>query len=87
MSALQQINATGAVTTGVSRIRGLVLTADAAVAALELRDGASGDVLLTLKAATGASQVLDFGAPGIQCASGIHVTLTGTGAVASIHHG
>jgi len=86
MSALQQVTATGAVTTRVSRLRGLILTADDADASLELRDGSGGDVLLTLNAASGASQVVDFGAPGVQCASGIHVTLTGTGAVASVHH-
>jgi hypothetical protein len=83
-SQIKQVAATGQVVSGRNQyVRDVVLTAAAAAATLELRDSdGSGAVLLTVKAAvesTVSVQLTDavFG-------GGIHATLTGAAALATL---
>lgn len=86
MGALRQVSATGDVITGVHRLYGVVLTPAAAVATLEIRDGSSGTVLLTLQAAASGSSVTPELGGCVQFATAIHATLSGAGALAAFHY-
>jgi hypothetical protein len=82
-SRIEQISATGDVTTTATHLRAVTLTAAAAEATLVLRSGGSGgDVRLTLKVAAETTLVV----PDLHDAlvSGLHATLTGAAAVATI---
>jgi len=83
-STIRQVSATGAVETATSYVRTVVLTAAAAAATVELRGGSdgTGDVLLTVKAPVQTTTVVPLG--GAIFPGGIHATLTGAGALASI---
>lgn len=83
-SKVVQVAATGDVTTRDSYLRAVTLTAAADAASLTVRAGGSGGtVVLTVKAAIGATAVVDDLHDGA-CESGIHVTLTGTDPVATL---
>jgi hypothetical protein len=82
-SRIEQVDATGDVTTTATYLRAVTLTAAAAAATLELRSGGSGgDVRLTLSVAAETTLVV----PDLHDAvfSGLHATLTGADAVATI---
>lgn len=75
--------ATDVVTATSGRLHRIVLTAAAdAATAVVRRGGASGTVVLSIKAAIGATVPVDVG--GALCAAGIHVTLTGTGPTCTV---
>lgn len=76
-SQIKAITATAAITTATSYLRGVTLTgaADAAVAVVRA-GGASGTVILTVKAAIATTSHVDVASA--ICAEGIHVTITGT---------
>lgn len=75
--------ATGAVTAASSRLRSVVLTggSDAATAVIR-KGGASGTVILSVKAATATTVPVPLS--GSWCEGGIHVTLTGTGPTCTV---
>lgn len=83
-SQIEQVSATGQVVSGRNQyVRQVVLTAAAEAVVAELRDGTgTGDVLLTVKAGVGATTSVDL--TDVVFAGGIHVTLTGAGALASV---
>lgn len=85
-SQIAQVSATGDVTTATSHLRAVTLTAGSDQATATVRRGGSGGtVVLTLKAAantTASSGPLYDG----HCDDGIHVTLAGTGPVATVVH-
>lgn len=83
-STITQASATGDVTTVTSYLRAAVLTAGSDQATLTVRAGGStGTVVLTVKAAANATAEVAALADA-QCGDGIHVTLSGTGPVASL---
>jgi len=75
---------TGDVTTAAAYLRAVVLTPAAAASSVVIRAGGSGGtVILTLNAvANGTSVVMDM--HGVYCAGGIHATLSGASAEASV---
>lgn len=86
--ALVEVAATGDVTTTVPAYLHSVVVSGAAITndgAVEVRDGASGPVRLTLRSpAGGPTAVWSSGDPhGVLFSTAIHATLTGTGATAS----
>lgn len=91
MSRPIYLTATGNVgDTDGGAVRMLVLTPAAALSTLVLREGGSGgSILVTLQAAASGNSVTipcedDSGDGGMVYSGQLHVTLTGTGAVATI---
>ena len=81
---MQQVSATGDVTTRDAFLRSVTLTAGSDAATLTVKaGGASGTTVLTVKAAAGTTAVVTDVHDAL-CADGIHATLAGTGPVASI---
>lgn len=85
---LVQVSATGDVATGPRVLHSVVLSPAAAACSVEVRDGASGAIRLTLKAAANADSVPWAAADrsGIPFTSAIHATLAGAGALASFEY-
>ena len=80
---LSEHTATGVVTAAGAKLHRVILTAAAdAVTAVIRRGGASGTVVLSIKAAIATTVPVDVG--GAWCAGGIHVTLTGTGPACTV---
>lgn len=80
-----QVSATGDVTTDRSLLDAVVLTGGSAASTCTVRaGGASGTVIATVKAAIDTTVTVPL--DGVFCSGGIHVTLAGTGAVATIVH-
>jgi hypothetical protein len=73
---LVQASATGDVATGPRVVHAIVFTPGTAASTVEVRDGASGAVRLTLKGAANG--------PSIPFSSSIHLTITGAAALASV---
>ena len=83
-SAITRATATGDVTTHDSYLRAVTLTADAAAATAVVRaGGASGTVILTVTAPANTTQVVSDLHDAF-CGGGIHLTLTGAAAEASV---
>lgn len=83
-SQIQQVSATGDVTTRDAYLRSASLTAGADAATLTVRAGGSGGtVILTVKAAANTTAAVPAIADAY-CADGIHATLAGTSPVASL---
>lgn len=85
---LTQVAATGDVVTGSTFVHSIVLTPAAAVATLEIRDGAAGAVRVKLQAAAnGNSATWTSGDhEGVLFSSTVHATLSGAGAVAAAEY-
>lgn len=82
-SNIKPVTATGQVTDRTVYVRNVVLTAAAAAATIELRTGTgTGPVLLTVKAAI--EQTVQVPLCDAHFSGGIHATLTGAGALASL---
>lgn len=83
-SNCKRVTATGDITTHDSILRAVILTPAAAASTVQVRSGgASGTHILTLAAAAaGVSAVVD--GLNVPCADGIHVTLSGASAEASV---
>lgn len=81
-SQIKQVAATGDVTTSVTFLRAVVLTAgsDAATATVKA-GGSGGTTVLTVKAAATTTETVPLS--DAQCSGGVHVTLAGTGPVAT----
>lgn len=85
---LKEVTATGDVVTGSPVLHSVVLTPAAAVARLEIRDGASGAIRATLQAAAnGTSAVWVSGdEDGVLFSTAVHATLSGAGAAAAFEY-
>lgn len=83
-TTIQQVSASTAITEKPSQLVAVVLTADAATSTVEVRDGGStGTVVLTLSVV--ANETVTFTPASTAALSkGIYLTLSGTGAVASV---
>lgn len=81
-SQIKQLDATGDVTTASTYLRSVSLTAgsDAATATVKV-GGSGGTTVLTVKAA--ANSTVDVPVHDAYCSGGVHVTLAGTGPVAT----
>lgn len=90
MSALKSVTATGdIVAVGLhSWLRSVTLTPAAAKSTVVVRTGgASGTTLLSLQApADGVSAVWKSGDMGVNCPTGIHVTITGASATVAVEY-
>jgi hypothetical protein len=77
-ATIKQVAATGDITVQNALLRNVIVTAGADAASAVIRaGGASGTVVLTVKAAIGLTQATgELGRA--QCPGGIHVTATGT---------
>lgn len=84
---IKRVTATGDITTADALLKAIVLTPAAAASSVTVRSGgSSGTVILTLNGvANGASVVLS--GLNVFCADGIHVTLSGASAEASVIYG
>ncbi len=83
VSSMLRVTATGDIVGFTAYLRGVSLTAGSDAATATVRAGGSGGtVILTLKAA--ASSTIFAPISNVQCSSGIHVTLTGTGPESSV---
>jgi hypothetical protein len=82
VSNVKQVSATGDVTTVTTVLRQVVLTggSDAATATVKA-GGSGGTTVLTVKAAANTTAAVHC--DGATCAGGVHVTLAGTGPVAT----
>lgn len=81
-SQVQQLSATGDVTTRDTFLRGVVLTAAAATSTVVVKaGGSSGTTILTLSAVANTTAPVQL--DNVQCSEGVHATLTGASAVAS----
>lgn len=81
-SQIQQLSATGDVTTRDTFLRAVVLAAGSDAATATVREGGSGGtVRLTVKAAANTTEIVPL--PDVQFSEGVHVTLAGTGPVVS----
>lgn len=78
VSTAKQVAATGDITTKDALLRNVIVTAAADAASVVIRaGGASGTVILTVKAAIGLTAATgELGR--LSCPSGIHATVTGT---------
>lgn len=84
-SNLARVTATGLATTGKGCLKSAVLAAGSANATAQIRDGASGAILLSVAAVANASTPWQTSDPdGVFFGTGVHVTLTGTGAAVSV---
>jgi len=70
----------GLVVSGNTRLMAIILTAGSNAASVAVDDSidGSGDILVTLKAATNTSRVFTIGQPGIKASTGLYATITGT---------
>lgn len=85
-STITRLTATGDVTTHDAYLRAVVVTAAGAAASATVRSGGgTGPVILTVKAGIEATAAAD-GLDDAFCGGGIHVTLAGVGAEASVIH-
>jgi hypothetical protein len=85
-SVIARLTGTGDVTTHDAYLSAVVLTAAAAAASATVRSGgATGPVILTVKAGVEATAVVRL--DDAFCGGGIHVTLAGAGAEVSVTHG
>lgn len=81
---MKRATATGDITTADTYLNAVILTPAAAASTVTVRAGGSGGtVILTLSAAASASSTVVAGLRAF-CADGIHVTLAGASAEASI---
>lgn len=78
VSAIKQVTATGDITTRDALLRNVIVSAGVDAASAVIRaGGASGTVVLTVKAAIGLTQATgELGRA--SCPGGIHVTASGT---------
>lgn len=85
-STIKELTATGDVTTHDAYLRSVVLTAGAldAASVVVRAGGSGGTVVLTVKAAAGATVQVPL--PDAFCADGVHATLTGTTSTASFSY-
>ncbi|WP_435111878.1 hypothetical protein [Nocardiopsis synnemataformans] len=82
-SRIVQVSATGDVVTTSAYLRELVVTAAEAAATVEVRaGGAAGATVLTVAAAAGATASAEV--TDALCSGGIHLTLVGAGALATV---
>lgn len=80
----RQVTATGDITTADAILRAVVLSPGSETATAVVRAGGSdGTAILALSAAASGNSTVISGLS-VPCADGIHVTLTGTGASASV---
>jgi hypothetical protein len=83
VSKIQQVTATGDVTTTTTYLQCVVLTGGSDAATLTVRaGGSSGTTVLTVKAAA-ATTVPVPELEGAMCSGGVHATLTGTAPAAT----
>lgn len=84
---LKRVTATGTAYTGKGYLKSVVLEGGSANSTVAVRDGTDGTppVLLSLAAVIGATALWVSGDPdGVFVGTGVHVTLAGTGATATI---
>jgi hypothetical protein len=84
-SVIARLTGTGDVTTHDAYLSAVVLTAAAAASTTVRSGGATGPVILTVKAGVEATAVVRL--DDAFCGGGIHVTLAGAGAEVSVTHG
>ena len=77
---------TGSVTTKQAVLTGFTLRAEADAATATIADGSGGTPVMVLSGAAGVSVSAHIPEGGIECPSGIHVTITGTTPDASIQY-
>jgi hypothetical protein len=85
---LVQVSATGDVVAGQRVLHSVVLSPAAAACSVEIRDGASGAIRLTLKAVANGASVGWAAADrsGIPFSSAIHATVAGAGALVNVEY-
>lgn len=85
-SNIVQATGTGDITTASGYLRSVVLTAAAATSTVVVRAGGSGGTIVLTLSAVANTSAPSGDLHDAQCVGGIHVTLTGSGALATVVH-